>query len=265
MSKHRAGRRARGGAHLTPQHRQRRVATPTAWRVPVSVALGVLATGVAATGATLGAATPPGQDVEQHSPSAIAGPAPLAAGTQRRRVVSRSADRLGDATAGTDAGRLRVAARARASALSRLEDLAGTRAAYLRRHHWVLPFTGYRITATFGDTSSLWSTVHTGVDLAAPTGTVTGAVGPGVITYVGYDGPYGNKVVVTHDDGTETWYAHLSTITVALGQEVVAGQQIGTVGATGNVTGPHLHLEVRPDGQGPVDPVPVLRERGVEL
>ncbi|MBI2242812.1 MAG: M23 family metallopeptidase [Nocardioides sp.] len=265
MSKHRAGRQARGGAHRASQQRQHRSAGPTARRVSASVALGALATGVAATGATLGVARPPGQDVEQRSVGTIVGPAPLGSGTQRRRVVSRSADRLGDATTGAEAGRLQVAARNRVSALSRLEDLADTRAAYLRRNRWVLPFTGYRITATFGDTSSLWSTVHTGIDLAAPAGTVTGAVGPGVITYVGYDGPYGNKVVVTHDDGTETWYAHLSTITVTVGQQVVAGQQIGAVGATGNVTGPHLHLEVRPDGQDPVDPVPVLRERGVEL
>ncbi len=231
----------------------------------MSVALGALAAGVAATGAVLGATTPPGQDVEQHGAGAIVGPASSAADRQRARVVSRSADRLGDATAGAEAGRLRATARARERALSRIEDLADTRAAYLRRHHWVLPFTGYRITAAFGDTSSLWSTVHTGIDLAAPTGTVTGTVAAGVITYVGYDGPYGNKVVVTHADGTETWYAHLDTTTVELGQQVVAGQQIGTVGATGNVTGPHLHLEVRPDGGDPVDPVPVLLERGAEL
>lgn len=231
----------------------------------MSVALGALATGVAAAGAVLGATTPPGQDVEQHGAGAIVGPTSSATDRQRARVVSRSADRLGDATAGAEAGRLRATARARERALSRIEDLADTRAVYLRRHHWVLPFTGYRITATFGDTSSLWSTVHTGIDLAAPTGTVTGTVAAGVITYVGYDGPYGNKVVVTHADGTETWYAHLDTTTVELGQQVVAGQQIGTVGATGNVTGPHLHLEVRPDGQDPVDPVPVLLERGAEL
>lgn len=193
----------------------------------MSVALGVLATGVAAAGATLGATTPPGQDVEQHSAGAIVGPASLAAGRQRVRVVSRSADRLGDATAGAEAGRLRATARARERALARIEDLADTRAVYLRGHHWVLPFTGYRITATFGDTGSLWSTVHTGIDLAAPTGTVTGTVGAGVNHLRRYDGAYGNKVVITHPDGTETWYAHLDTITVELGQAVVAGQQIG--------------------------------------
>ncbi|WP_049774421.1 MULTISPECIES: M23 family metallopeptidase [unclassified Nocardioides] len=234
--------------------------------MPLSTTLGALAAGAAIAGATLGAATPLDQDIEQRGAEAAVAPPRLATGARGRRVVSRSADRLAtQSAAGAEAGRLQAAARAREAALSRIEDLAGTRAAYLRRNRWVLPFTGYRITATFGDTGSLWSTVHTGVDLAAPTGTVTGAVGAGVITFVGYDGAYGNKVVVTHADGTETWYAHLDTITVAVGQEVAAGQQIGTVGATGNVTGPHLHLEVRPDGQDPVDPVPVLRERGVEL
>lgn len=232
----------------------------------MSATLGALATGAAVVGATLGGVSSPSPDLTSQGVGAIVGPAPLTAGGQRRRVVSRSTDRLAaESVVGTEDGRLQAAARARESALSRIEKLVDRRAAYLRRHHWVLPFTGYRITATFGDTSSLWSTVHTGVDLAAPTGTVTGAVGAGVITYVGYDGPYGNKVVVTHADGTETWYGHLDTIAVGPGQEVVAGQQIGTVGATGNVTGPHLHLEVRPYGQDPVDPVPVLRERGVQL
>ena len=265
MSKHRAGRQVRGGAHRASQRRQHRSAGLAASSRPLSITLGALATGAAAAGATFGTAMPPSPEV-QPSASSILGAAPADAGGQRARVVSRSIDRLASrGTPSTEAGQLRAAARAREVALSRIEDRADVRAAYLRRHQWVLPFTGYRITAGFGETSSLWSSVHTGVDLAAPTGTVTGTVGAGVVSFVGYDGPYGNKVVVTHADGTETWYAHLDSITVELGQEVAAGQQIGTVGATGNVTGPHLHLEVRPSGAEPVDPVTALRERGVEL
>lgn len=123
----------------------------------------------------------------------------------------------------------------------------------------------YRITATFGATGSLWAKDHTGVDLAAPTGTPVSSVAAGSVVSAGEAGAYGLRIVVRHPDGTETWYAHLSRIDVSAGQEVAPGDALGQVGATGNVTGPHLHLEVRPNGGVPVDPVRALRARGVEL
>ena len=128
---------------------------------------------------------------------------------------------------------------------------------------WVLPVAGYSLTATFGETSSYWETYHTGLDFAAGSGTPLVAVTSGTITSAGYDGAYGNKTVLTLDDGTEIWYCHQTTIDVSTGQEVAPGDQIGTVGATGNVTGPHLHLEVRPGGGDPVDPATELEEHGV--
>lgn len=128
---------------------------------------------------------------------------------------------------------------------------------------WVLPVAGYTLTATFGETSSYWETYHTGLDFAAASGTPLVAVTSGEITSAGYDGAYGNKTVLTLDDGTEIWYCHQTTIEVSAGQEVAPGDQIGTVGATGNVTGPHLHLEVRPGGGDPVDPDAALEEHGV--
>jgi len=127
----------------------------------------------------------------------------------------------------------------------------------LEARQWGSPIAGYSITAVFGQTSSLWgSGVHTGVDLNATTGTPVTSVGPGTVTSAGYDGSYGNKIVVRHDDGTETWYCHLSAINVGVGSAVTNSTVIGLVGATGNVTGDHLHLELRPAGGGdPVDPV----------
>ena len=130
---------------------------------------------------------------------------------------------------------------------------------------WRKPLTAYDITATFGQASPLWSTAHTGVDLAAPTGTPVTAAARGTVSYAAYDGPYGNKVVVTHDDGSETWYAHLDSISVTVGQRVANTAVLGTVGSTGNVTGSHLHLELRPGGGDPVDPVAGLASRGVWL
>jgi murein DD-endopeptidase MepM/ murein hydrolase activator NlpD len=151
----------------------------------------------------------------------------------------------------------------RTAALDRISVQAARRTGFLRDNPWMLPLTSYRITALFGQASALWSNNHTGVDFAAPTGTPVRTVAPGTVTKAGYDGSYGYKVEIVHDDGTETWYAHMNSIAVAVGQEVTVNEVVGTVGSTGNVTGPHLHLEVRPLGGDPVDPLLALRERGL--
>ncbi|WP_344220882.1 M23 family metallopeptidase [Kribbella sancticallisti] len=126
-----------------------------------------------------------------------------------------------------------------------------------------MPVSGYRITAVFGQGGSRWARNHTGTDFAAPTGTRVGAVMQGVVISAGQAGPYGNQIKIRHADGTETWYNHLSKIIVTVGERVDAGEQIGAVGSTGNSTGPHLHLEIRPGGAGPVDPMRWLRAHGL--
>lgn len=128
---------------------------------------------------------------------------------------------------------------------------------------WVLPVSGYHLTGTFGASSALWSSTHTGLDFATAVGTPIVSVTDGVVTEVGYDGAYGNKTVVRAEDGTEFWYCHQDSQQVAVGQEVSAGEVIGEVGATGNVTGAHLHLEVRPSPDVPVDPFTALTEHGL--
>ncbi|MFW6034025.1 MAG: M23 family metallopeptidase [bacterium] len=130
---------------------------------------------------------------------------------------------------------------------------------------WVVPIAGeYVITARFGDTGTRWSTRHTGVDLAAPVGRPVLAAAGGQVTNAGWDGAYGQRVEITHLDGTTTWYAHLSASTVDDGSFVAAGDVIGRVGATGNTSGPHLHYEVRPGG-APIDPEPWMAARGAPL
>ena len=119
---------------------------------------------------------------------------------------------------------------------------------------WVLPVAGYHLTGHFGQSSGLWASTHTGLDFAAPEGASLKAIGPGVVTQTGYDGAYGDKTVIRLDDGTVLWYCHQSEIDVTPGQRVRQGDPIGKVGSTGNVTGPHLHLEVHPRGGGPIDP-----------
>ena len=127
----------------------------------------------------------------------------------------------------------------------------------------VLPVRGYRLTGRFGDRSYLWSSAHSGLDFAAPAGTPIRSLSLGRVTFAGYDGRYGNKTVITLPDGTELWFCHQTSINVHVGQPVVPGQLIGRVGSTGNVTGPHLHLEVRPSPDRPIDPVRWLRGRGL--
>lgn len=107
--------------------------------------------------------------------------------------------------------------------------------------------------------------LHKGVDFRAWTGTKVYAAAPGRVIYAARMGSYGNLVKIEHGGGLETRYAHLSRIGVRRGDYVAAGALIGRVGATGRVTGPHLHFEVRLNGE-PLDPeltylVPLFNER----
>jgi peptidoglycan hydrolase-like protein with peptidoglycan-binding domain len=99
---------------------------------------------------------------------------------------------------------------------------------------------------------------HQGLDFPVPYGTRVGAAGRGTTIYAAYNyGGYGNLVVIQHRLGFTTWYAHLSSITSWVGEQVVGGTRIGYVGSTGYSTGPHLHFEVR-RYDTPIDPVPLL-------
>ena len=109
------------------------------------------------------------------------------------------------------------------------------------------PISG-TITSRFGARSSRRSSVHTGLDIAAPKGTPIAAAAAGTVVYAASKGAYGNFIVINHGNGVQTYYAHCSAINVSVGQTVSQGQNIGAVGSTGNSTGPHLHLEVRVNG-----------------
>ena len=151
------------------------------------------------------------------------------------------------------------------AALAKLAASAEKAAKKLAQDAWQLPLASgvYRITAEFGQCSGLWAHCHTGLDFAAPSGTPIRSVAGGVVSGVGWAGAYGNRTVVTLRDGTEVWFCHQLDVGVRPGDTVFAGQVIGRVGSTGNSTGPHLHLEVRPGGGDAVDPANALAVHGV--
>ena len=130
------------------------------------------------------------------------------------------------------------------------------------------PVASHTIGTAYGVSGSNWSSGHhTGVDFPVATGTQVRAVGSAEVVAAGWGGAYGYQVVLRHPDGMYSQYAHMSALTVHVGQTVSAGQQIGRSGATGNVTGPHVHFEVRtgPDYGSDVNPLAYLRSKGVQI
>ncbi|RXS83893.1 M23 family metallopeptidase [Streptomyces sp. TM32] len=134
---------------------------------------------------------------------------------------------------------------------------------------WVKPVDKYTLGEPFGIPGSHWAHKHSGQDFVVPTGTAVKAVHKGTVVkagpWGGGDGPaYGNAIVIQHENGTYTQYAHLSRIEVQVGQQVGTGQQIAKSGSTGNSTGPHLHFEVRtgPNYGSGIEPTGFLRAHG---
>jgi murein DD-endopeptidase MepM/ murein hydrolase activator NlpD len=222
--------------------------------------------------ATTGAAVQAGAFASGRAPGVAV---PTSAGTAQVRAqlveerqvrVSRDSSRqaLQESGAGVTAP---SGAEARQSngALAKLAATAEKVAGQLQKDAWQLPIPhgDYVLTARFGQCSYHWVHCHTGLDFAAPTGTPIHAVANGVIVEVGWAGAYGNRTVERLKDGTVLWYAHQNSIAVKPGEPVAGGQVIGYVGSTGNTTGPHLHLEVRPGGGDPVDPFQALVVRGL--
>ncbi|WP_112465984.1 M23 family metallopeptidase [Streptomyces triticisoli] len=165
-----------------------------------------------------------------------------------------------------------AAARKKAAEQAEKEREAEARAAReaerRRLNTFVSPISGSYVSTGYRSGGSLWSSgSHTGIDFHAASGAAVHAVGVGTVVQAGWGGAYGNQVVIRMADGMYTQYGHLSSIAVSVGQTVVPGQRIGLSGATGNVTGAHLHFEARtaPDYGSDVDPVAYLRGHGVNI
>lgn len=130
---------------------------------------------------------------------------------------------------------------------------------------WTSPLPGFNDpTSNYGECSSLWENCHTGEDYSVPSGTQVHAASGGTVTRADWGGAYGNFIIIDHGNGTETWYAHNSQLLVQAGDTVKTGQVISLSGATGNVTGDHLHFEVRINGEH-TSPNEFLANHGVNI
>jgi murein DD-endopeptidase MepM/ murein hydrolase activator NlpD len=135
------------------------------------------------------------------------------------------------------------------------------REARLARPLFVMPTKGI-FTSGFG---YRWGALHGGVDLANSIGTPIYAVSDGVVIDAGPTAGFGAWVKLRHSDGTVTLYGHVNTWVVNIGERVMAGDQIATIGNRGNSTGPHLHFEVLLNGTNRIDPLPWLAQRGLNV
>jgi len=198
-----------------------------------------------------------------HSAAQTAGP--HSSGT----LLAADVSDLGGATIQkTSSGVELVTVRPVANSVVHDEELANAQAfaqeradreARLQRPLFVMPAHGI-FTSGFG---YRWGVLHGGIDIANSIGTPILAVSDGVVIDAGPAAGFGMWVKLRHADGTVTVYGHVNTITCSVGQRVMAGDQIATMGNRGNSTGPHLHFEVQLNGTDRVDPVPWLATRGL--
>ncbi|WP_276031380.1 M23 family metallopeptidase [Mycolicibacterium komossense] len=174
------------------------------------------------------------------------------------------------AITGTSQGMQVVAVSSVANASVHSEEIANAsafaqeraeREARLQRPLFVKPTQGI-YTSGFG---YRWGALHGGIDLANAIGTPIVAATDGVVTDVGPTAGYGAWVKVRANDGTVTLYGHVNTWLVSVGQRVMAGDEIATIGNRGNSTGPHCHFEVLLNGTDRIDPVPWLAQRGITV
>jgi len=190
------------------------------------------------------------------------------AAAQQQAADEAAAKKKAEAAARKRAEEDRRKAEAKAKAERAAKERAAREAERKRLNAYVMPVTGSYVSTAYKAGSGLWSSgSHTGIDFHAASGTAVHAVGAGTVVEAGWGGAYGNNIVIKMNDGTYTQYGHLSSIGVSVGQTVAPGAQIGLSGATGNVTGPHLHFEARtsPEYGSDIDPVAYLRSHGVNV
>jgi murein DD-endopeptidase MepM/ murein hydrolase activator NlpD len=214
--------------------------------------------GVAAVGAAAVTGVGMAQDSSATQAAAATGKAPTTQLDRQLAGVSRDAD---DFASRASRSQERLDLKERQVAAKKAAEAAAARKEALRPK-FVLPVTQKGLSAYFGQAGVNWMALHTGIDFPVQVGTPVMAVTDGTVR-TQWNSSYGNMAIVTAPDGTETWYCHLSSTKIRSGK-VKAGTVIAYSGNTGNTTGPHLHLEVRPHGGSPIDPLPWLLAHGLD-
>ena len=196
--------------------------------------------------------------------------ATLSPGAPRHPVAANDAS--AQLTANDLKAQAEAAAQAKASADQASRDqarqslalrTAAAKKAAAEAPRYVLPITAHTgLSALFGQAGTHWMQLHTGIDFPVSTGTEVHAVTDGVVS-TKWNAYYGNMLILTAPDGTQTWYCHLSAYKQRSGK-VKAGDIVAYSGDTGNSTGPHLHFEVHPNGGVAVNPLPWLLAHGLD-
>jgi murein DD-endopeptidase MepM/ murein hydrolase activator NlpD len=238
------------------------VLTATGASVAESAPIGLDLTGAEARAKAQSAAAERSEAAEQrqHMEQKLAS---ARARVEEQQRVSRDQARAALVKKQKAAATRKAAAAKKAAALkaAKAKALAAAEAKRKAQRAWVSPIAGATFTSGYG---MRWGRMHNGNDFGTPVGTPIVAMSSGTVTFVGQEGGYGNKVEIEYWDGTVSYYAHMDTFSVTVGQRVAAGEKVGTSGNTGHSTGPHLHLEIHPGGGGPTDPAPWLHARGIQ-
>jgi murein DD-endopeptidase MepM/ murein hydrolase activator NlpD len=195
----------------------------------------------------------------------------------RPTTTAAAAMRASQASKASQASQARTTEATRASKVEAVQqDLATIRASAVARgvertkiesakraafaHSWRLPISNPVTTSGFG---YRWGRLHAGEDFAVSTGTPLVSMSTGTVAFAGEESGFGNLVEIRYWDGTVSYFAHMSVVSVNVGESVEPGEIVGQSGNTGHSTGPHLHLEIHPDGGEAVDPLPWLTDHHI--
>lgn len=251
-ARHRTSRRAPGGLRV-PRTLNAGYLMPTA----AATTLVITATGATFVGDSTIKLDLSGAQAEAARAEAAEAAALAASVTDRRQQAQAQAMVL----QGRQQEQVRVARDAQRRALAaKAKEEAARAAALAKAQRWMLPLEGAPMTSGYG---WRWGRLHAGIDFAASIGTPLRAMSSGRVVYAGWMSGYGNKVEIQYWDGTVSYYGHMNSISVYVGQEVSPGQVVGETGNTGRSTGPHLHLEIHPSGGEAVDPYGWLVDHGI--
>ncbi|MFJ8658020.1 M23 family metallopeptidase [Streptomyces sp. NPDC093795] len=255
-------RRSSGGGRGRRRTPAKRSALLTV-AVPSACVMGVAGIAAASVGGLAGTGTDGGQKDDTTSlaaadPASVKQVAANSALDTQLAALSADARDFGERASRTQE-RIDLKARQAAEKKKREEEAARKEA---MRPKFSLPVELHRLSARFGQSGVNWMSVHTGIDFPVQTGTPVRAATDGTVR-TQINSAYGNMVIVTAPDGTETWYCHLSSAKYRSGT-VKAGDVIAYSGDSGNSTGPHLHFEVRPGGGYAIDPLDWLRSHGLD-